>query len=109
MSEIKITKENENVIFKNINHFNNILKEKLNKNDLFIDNQEKDNFIGNKIYDKSEIFLAEYNNDRMLQYSHLYYLRLKLVKEKLIELSKNKWPKERICENILETKENVKN
>lgn len=99
-------KKEQNLI-KTLNHFNSLLNtkldnlEKTNKNNLIINRK------GSETIDTSEMFLKEYNDANMLQYSHLYFLRLKLVREKLVELSKKKWKGVRICENILETRGNV--
>jgi len=108
MSEIHKTKNTDNNIIKNLSHFNNLLNVKLNnKEELHNKNLENDNNKGYEINDNSDIFLEEYNSNRMLQYSHLYFLRLQLVKPKLIQLAKHKWKNVRICENILETKHKV--
>jgi hypothetical protein len=109
MSDKKSNTKNEQSLIKTLNHFNSLLISKLQKSEKLKENNNMSVRKGNDISDTSEPFLAEYNDANMLQYSHLYFLRLKLVKQKLVELSKKKWKGVRICENILETRGNVKN
>ena len=108
MNEHIIHNKTEHNLIKTLNHFNSLLNTKLNKNATINENINISRKKGSEITDTSEMFLAEYNDANMLQYSHLYFLRLKLVKQKLTELSKKKWKGVRICENILETRGNVK-
>lgn len=51
----------------------------------------------------------KHNLKELPQYSSLYLKRLELTKKKLIEESKNKWPKIHICPNILDLKGKVSN
>lgn len=62
---------------------------------------------GLEIKDNSEIFLKEYNTANFIQYCHLYFLRLKLVKENLLKIAKNKWKEAKLCNSLLETKGEV--
>ncbi len=103
------TLQTDHNLMKTLNHFNCLLKTKLSNTAINKENNSNSicNRKGHQITDTSAKFLTEYNDANMLQYSHLYFLRLKLVREKLTQLSKRKWKGVRICENILETKGNV--
>lgn len=109
MTEQNSHKKTEQELIKTLTHFNSLLNTKLNKTNTNIQiNNNLSIRKGSEVIDTSRMFLAEYNDANMLQYCHLYFLRLKLVREKLTELSKKKWKGIRICGNILETKGNVR-
>lgn len=97
----------ENNVKNTLSHFNTILCDKVNSNTTKNMIDKNKDHKGLDIIDISDNFLAEYNSAKMLQYSHLYFLRLNLVKEKLVKLSKQKWKNAIICKNILETRKDV--
>jgi len=99
----------ENNLKNTLSHFNSILCNKVNSNSTKNKNNKIKDHKGFEINDISDNFLAEYNSTKMLQYSHLYFLRLKIVRDKLVELSRQKWKNAIICKNILETRKDVQN
>ena len=106
--EIEINNNNDVLIKDTLKFFTSKLNSKLqDKNSSEKKNADNSCIKGNEINDISEIFLTEYNTAKFIQYSHLYFLRLKLVKDKLVELAKKKWKNVHICANILEAKGNV--
>lgn len=101
-------KHDDDNLMRSLSHFNSLLNSKLNKIRIHDESNNISDRKGSEITDTSEMFLVEYKEASMLQYSHLYFLRLKLVRQKLTELSKKKWKGVRICQNILEAKGNVR-
>ena len=104
MTEFKTPQNsfNFNIIKSLLNSYNEKLEENLS--DLIYTKTENPS---DNIKDFSNKFLKEYNTANYIQYSHLYFLRLKLLKNNLMEISKKKWTNQKICKNILEAKENV--
>ncbi len=109
MSEFFIDEIHE----KNIKNALNLYNEKLNnlhKNKSPRKEKYKSlqDILGMEIQDKSDIFLTEYNSANFIQYSHLYYLRLKIMKNDILQKARKRWKKIRICENIFEMKGSVR-
>jgi len=82
----------------------NKLKQKESFNNSFND---RENSIGIEIIDNSEIFLKEYNSGLFVEYSDLYFLRLKQMRSNLFAIAKQKWENVEICTNVVQLEEGV--
>jgi hypothetical protein len=56
---------------------------------------------------KSEIFTQEYKNSNFIQYTHLYFIRLNEIKNRMQKIADSKWNKVKICKNIIDVKGTV--
>jgi hypothetical protein len=68
---------------------------------------DKENSLGKDIIDNSEIFLKEYNSGLFVEYSDLYFLRLKQMRNNLFAIAKKKWENVEICKNVVQLEEGV--